>query len=165
MNVKKNLKEATKGQSIKDALIGAVFGSVIYTVLPTALKLKGPAAVAVGALSTWGAGAVTGQKGLQVAGFVLPAVHMTYVYGNKVVMEILKRPIYRYDAGGTSTPTLSDTVRFRNEPVLAQVPTDLPAPAEQLMDYNVRQLEGYQQSGAAPQMQMVARSRGSQFAR
>lgn len=147
MNVKRNLKKATSKQSLKDVLFGAVFGTLLYTIPATLFKMSGPGAMVFSGGLTWLVGAATGQKGIQVAGLAFPAIHGMYVYGNNVVYQTLKTPIWKYDNAQDVQP-LSDVVNMKGERIAAATPTDMPSATydEGMNDYMERDdtaLAGY----------------------
>lgn len=168
--IKRNFKAATAKGAIKDVLVGAIVGPVIYTMVPTLLKMHGPGGVAVGAVSTWAVGAVTGQRGIQIAGPVCAGIHMMYVYGNNFVADVLGRPIFRYTPGACPPGQIcdgpTDVVNVGGERILAQRATDMPAPAYTAPPYEgvndpIRyQLEDFVPAGTVPPVPERAPRRG-----
>lgn len=61
-------------------MLHGALGIIPYVAIPTLLNMDGPLALVVGALSTWGLGALLGWSGMITAAAVLPAAHAAYGY-------------------------------------------------------------------------------------
>ncbi|HVZ39938.1 MAG TPA: hypothetical protein VHI13_11720 [Candidatus Kapabacteria bacterium] len=127
-------------------------GGIIYTVLPTALNLSGPGAMATALLACYALGFWLESKALLAGGFFVAVVHMIYKYGSNLTMKAWGRPVWSLDPSVPSVPGgmgdyvnynpygpnygMHDAVQLPNGySALALPPADVPAPAQAMNDY------------------------------
>lgn len=104
MNVKANFRKATTKNAGKE-ILGAVGGSIIYSMLPTFLGMSGWGGFAVAALGTWGVGVLLDNVGMQYAAAGMSGLHLIYTNGQETVKNITGNYIWRFDTAAPAPPS------------------------------------------------------------
>ncbi len=136
-SVRQNFRDAITRESLAD-LGWAALGSVVYLMVPTALRTDGWLGWTLAVGSAWLTGAAFGLSGMRAAAVGLGTSHLIYVFGQEPIQKATGRPIFRFSQSapipiGSGVSGLYDSdptfiqLPMTREVAVAQVPNDLPS--------------------------------------